>query len=127
MIFSDYTDEQIRQVLVDAQAEVDKRVAVGEAKKALEESAAIFMRNVEKVASLTGDPSHVVYARHMPDEVVTWISLGGSVSPNPTVWRMGTSYRQGDLVYFNDAVYQSLQNENTFSPVAYPQGWKAQK
>ena len=34
------------------------------------------------------------------------------------------AYAVGDLVTFRDRVYESLMSGNSWSPAAYPQGWK---
>lgn len=34
------------------------------------------------------------------------------------------AYAAGDLVTFRDRVYESLMDGNSWSPAAYPQGWK---
>ena len=33
-------------------------------------------------------------------------------------------YSKGDKVYFGDKIYQSEIDNNVWSPVSYPQGWK---
>lgn len=39
--------------------------------------------------------------------------------PNAT-----NAYKKGDMVMFEDAVYESLIDNNVWSPSAYPAGWK---
>lgn len=49
-----------------------------------------------------------------PDTVPEWEQLG---STNP--------YMKGDKVLFEGTVYESLIDNNVWSPTAYPAGWKA--
>lgn len=36
------------------------------------------------------------------------------------------AYNEGDLVLFEDEVYKSLIDDNTWSPADYPEGWELQ-
>lgn len=44
------------------------------------------------------------------------------------IWKRPTgahdAYNQGDIVKYNDSLYESLINGNAWSPVEYPPGWK---
>lgn len=50
---------------------------------------------------------------------------GTEIVPN---WKQPTgahdAYKKGDKVTFEDKVYESLNDGNTWSPIDYPQGWK---
>lgn len=51
-----------------------------------------------------------------------------TVTPEITDWVQPTgahdAYNIGDKVRFNSKVYESIINANTWSPTAYPQGWR---
>ena len=56
-----------------------------------------------------------LYLNLMPDNVIPeWVQPTGSHD----------AYSVGDKVIFEGKVYESLIDANTYSPTAYPQGWK---
>jgi len=56
-----------------------------------------------------------LYSRVVPDSVIPeWVQPQGAHN----------AYNMGDLVTFNGEVYESTINANTWSPAAYPAGWK---
>lgn len=67
------------------------------------------------------------------DYAAAWQKDGGSTEPNPPaetipdfVQPTGAhdAYNIGDKVKFEGKIYESLINGNTYSPTAYPLGWK---
>lgn len=64
----------------------------------------LFARCIEVATDENGNPT---------DEIPEW------VQPNDT-----NPYNTGDKVKYNDKVYESLINNNVWSPEAYPQGWQ---
>ena len=64
-----------------------------------------------------------------PDKTpALWTPVREKAGATPDEWRQptGTSdaYRKGDRVSFSGAVYESVIDANTWSPAAYPAGWK---
>ena len=56
-----------------------------------------------------------LYLNMMPDSVIPeWVQPTGSHD----------AYNVGDKVIFEDDVYESLIDNNTWSPTDYPQGWE---
>ena len=56
-----------------------------------------------------------LYLNLMPNNVIPeWVQPTGGHD----------SYKNGDKVIFNDKVYESIIDNNTWSPTDYPQGWK---
>lgn len=59
-----------------------------------------------------------------------WKKVTGTDPEEPTIseWVQPTgahdAYNTGDKVLYNDRVYESLIDGNTYAPDAYPQGWK---
>lgn len=59
--------------------------------------------------------------------VAGWIEKP-TVGAAPAAWRQPSgaadAYKKGNQVTYNGAVYESLIDANTWSPEAYPAGWK---
>ena len=63
----------------------------------------------------TPDVTQALWVKAVPDNVIPdWVQPTGAYD----------AYNTGDKVSFDGAVYESLINENVWSPTAYPQGWK---
>lgn len=120
MTFDDMTPDQIRQVIADAEA-------------------ALAAREAEEAARATVDDAVAAYAESQGLTVLqAWRALapGGVEVPDDPVpeplpdapeWeqRYGhNAYQVGDLVTFEGKVYENIWAGNTFTPVAYPQGWR---
>lgn len=53
--------------------------------------------------------------------------IGGQGGTDVKEWQQPDStnpYNKGDRCIFNGNIYESVINNNTWSPEAYPQGWK---
>ena len=63
---------------------------------------------------------------HITPSLYTAVGLDESGYP---VWAQPTgahdAYNMGDIVSYNGVLYESLMDGNTYSPDAYPAGWKA--
>lgn len=82
-----------------------------------------------------GDPQlykvvqpHVSQANWTPDITTSlYVAIGLDNSGHP-VWSQPTgahdAYNKGDIVNYNNELYESLIDGNTYSPDAYPAGWK---
>lgn len=81
-----------------------------------------YQNNLYKVVQ-----SHTSQQQWTPDSNP---SLYLKVSPEGTIprWVQPTgahnAYNIGDKVLFTGKIYESIMNSNTYSPTAYPQGWK---
>ena len=81
-----------------------------------------------------GDPqlykvvqAHTSQADWTPDKAVSlFVAIGLDDSGYP-VWSQPTgahdAYNKGDVVNYNDTLYESLIDGNVYSPDAYPAGW----
>lgn len=71
---------------------------------------------------------HTSTAEWTPDTAVSlYKPIGVSESGYPEwVQPLGASdaYNTGDIVSYNGTLYESVIDNNTWSPEAYPQGWK---
>lgn len=58
-----------------------------------------------------------------------WTPVRKTTGGQPDPWRQPTgasdAYRKGDRVTFGGKVYESVIDANTWSPSAYPAGWRA--
>ena len=72
---------------------------------------------------------HTTQADWTPDKVpALWTPVRKVAGAAPDEWvqPVGASdaYRKGDRVLFQGATYESVIDANTWSPAAYPAGWK---
>ena len=81
-----------------------------------------------------GDPqlykvvqAHTSQADWTPDSVPSLYSPIGLDEKGYPIWSKPTgahdAYNKGDIVDFNDTLYESLIDGNTWSPTEYPSGW----
>lgn len=82
-----------------------------------------------------GDPqlykvvqSHTSQSDWLPDVTASLYSPIGLDESGYPVWSQPTgahdAYNIGDIVNYNGVLYESLMDGNTYSPEAYPAGWK---
>lgn len=82
-----------------------------------------------------GDPQlykvnldHTSQADWTPDTAVSLYTAIGLDDNGYPVWVQPTgahdAYNKGDIVHYNGVLYESLIDGNTYSPEAYPAGWK---
>ena len=82
-----------------------------------------------------GDPqlykvvqAHTSQADWTPDATPSLYDAIGLDDSGYPVWSQPTgahdAYNKGDIVDYNGSLYESLIDGNTFSPDAYPAGWK---
>lgn len=82
-----------------------------------------------------GDPqlykvaqAHISQADWSPNATpALYVAIGLDEQGYP-VWSQPTgahdAYNKGDIVDYNDKLYESLMDGNVYSPEAYPAGWK---
>lgn len=81
-----------------------------------------------------GDPqlykvvqSHTSQSDWTPDVTASLFTPIGLDEQGYPVWSQPTgshdAYNKGDIVNYNDTLYQSLIDGNVYSPEAYPAGW----
>ena len=81
-----------------------------------------------------GDPQlykanqdHTSQADWMPDKAPALYTAIGLDDSGYPVWSHPTgahdAYNKGDIVNYNDVLYESLVDGNVYSPDAYPAGW----
>lgn len=86
-------------------------------------------------SNAVGDPqlykviqNHTSQADWTPDVAVSLYDAIGLDNNGYPVWSQPTgahdAYNKGDIVNYNDTLYESLIDGNVYSPDAYPAGWK---
>lgn len=86
-------------------------------------------------ANSVGDPQlykavqdHTAQADWTPEVAVSLYVAVGLDEQGYPVWSQPTgshdAYNKGDIVNYNGTLYESLIDGNTYSPEAYPAGWK---
>ena len=81
-----------------------------------------------------GDPqlykvvqAHIAQADWTPDKTPSLYTPIGLDETGYPVWSQPTgahdAYNKGDIVSYNDVLYQSLIDGNIYSPDSYPAGW----
>lgn len=85
-----------------------------------------------------GDPqlykvvqAHTSQADWTPDVTASLYDAIGLDKSGHPVWSQPTgahdAYNTGDIVNYNGVLFESLMDGNTYSPEAYPAGWKEYK
>jgi hypothetical protein len=122
MFAATLSDEQAMEI-----ATVYPKYEVGKAYKANE----MFTDGVNNV----GDPQlyrvvsdHTSQADWIPSATPSLYTPIGLNEKGYPVWSQPTgahdAYNKGDIVDYNGLLYESLIDGNTYSPEAYPSGWK---
>ena len=120
MDFDEMTPEEIRAVITEAEAVLAAREEITATRDAVMEAVAAY-------AEATG-----------LSELDAWVDLCHHPIPEPEPepepepidapeWvppQAHEPYMKGDLVRYRGTVYESTVDNNVWSPLAYPQGWK---
>lgn len=129
MDYSNLTLEELAAMTAAAQKEIERRDALSEAKRGLVLATESFIDAVDKVSLLSTDGLNAIMRDALPESFVTWMELGGASSSVRSIgqWSSPTSpeslYNYGDYVYFQGKTYMCVEDQNSYSPSAYPQGW----
>lgn len=119
--FADMTEEQIRVLIVEAQAALDSRAEVRAAAQAVHEA-------IEAYATATGGTILQAWRALAPEGVTVPDDPEPEPVPTAPAWVQPTgahdAYSAGDRVTFEGRVYESVINGNSWSPLAYPMGWR---
>lgn len=119
--FASMTEEQIRGLIADAQAALDARAEVQAAAQAVHEA-------IEAYAAATGGTVLQAWRALAPEGVTVPDDPEPEPTPSAPAWVQPTgahdAYSIGDRVTFQGHVYESVLNGNSWSPLAYPQGWR---
>lgn len=145
--FTDYTDEDLVNLRVEIQTEQERRYTVA---SAAEQADSLSRRYLDAVGREDGTDwvqpagAHDAYPEGslVLHDGKEWASLipANVWEPGVSGWRENVeegsgpadwvqptgghdAYKKGDRVSFEGSVYESLIDENTWSPTEYPAGW----
>lgn len=148
MDFTTYDDEALDQLRIDVLNEQDRRYRIASAPAAIDALNRDYLAAEQaKRGQAWVQPlgTHDAYPEgwQVTKDGNTWESLTpANVGPpgasgwrevvgkedTPAAWVQPTgahdAYVKGAKVTFEDSVYESLIDANTYSPTAYPAGWK---
>lgn len=115
------TAEQIQALIVEAQAALDARAEVEAAARAVHNA-------IDAYAATTGVTVLQAWRELAPTEVEVPNDPVPPPPPTADAWVQPTgahdAYSTGDRVTFQGHVYESVLNGNSWSPIAYPMGWR---
>lgn len=120
MDFDEMTPEEIRAVITEAEAVLAAREEITAARDAVMEAVAAY-------AEATGLSEPDAWADLCPHPIP---EPEPEPEPEPIdapEWvqpQAHEPYMKGDLVRYRGTVYESTADNNVWSPLAYPQGWK---
>jgi hypothetical protein len=119
--FTDMTPEQIQALIDDAQAALDARAEVEAAARAVRDAIDVY-------AATTGVTALQAWRELAPAEVEVPDDPVPAPAPDAPAWVQPTgahdAYGIGDRVTYRGRVYESVIEGNSWSPMAYPQGWR---
>ena len=115
------TTEQIRELINEAQQMLTDRAAV-------EDAAQTVHNAIQAYATATGGTVLQAWRALAPEGVDIPDDPAPEPVPDAPAWVQPTgahdAYSIGDRVTYQGRVYESLVNGNSWSPAAYPQGWR---
>lgn len=118
MDLADLSLSKLRQLIVDAQKEIESRETVTAARDAVEEA-------VQAYAAAASVTVLEAWRELVPEGVEVPDDPEPPTAPEfvpPT--GAHDVYNKGDLVTYRGKVYRSRIDNNAYSPAAYPQGWE---
>ena len=117
MDFAGMSLAEIRQLIVDAERAVAKREAVEAARVAVSDA-------VEGYAGVVGVTVLQAWRELVPEGVDAPDDPDPITAPEWVQPQAHNPYMKGDLVTYKGVVYECTRDDNVWSPLAYPQGWK---
>lgn len=117
MDFGDMTIAEIRQLITDAERAVAEREAVEAARVAVSDA-------VEGYAGVVGVTVLQAWRELPPEGVDVPDDPDPITAPEWVQPQAHNPYMKGDLVTYKGVVDECTRDDNVWSPLAYPQGWK---
>lgn len=124
------TREEISKAIEEMEQELARREQLATDTTALEDVASSFIQISQSLAQLRGVSQNEIIAQYLPREFIEWVVAGNLPQVSaPGDWVQPTSadtaYNKGNRAVYDGVTYISLEDNNRYSPQAYPQGWKA--
>ena len=114
------TTEELRALIEAAQSVLESLEAQAEARKAAVDA-------VEAYAAVAGLTILGAWRALAPEGVEVPEDPEPEPAPDAPEWvqpQAHNPYMKGDLVTYKGVVYECTRDDNAWSPLAYPQGWK---
>lgn len=120
----DYDDQQLDDL---AQKIIEIKTAREQKEKAraeLEEYKAQVRAKILDIANRAGTHQNEVWQKIVTTEFIDWAMSGAAAEKMPDEHIPRKPYAAGDFVTYDGDIYKSVEDNNTFSPDAYPGGWE---
>ena len=117
MDLADLSLSKLRQMIVDAQAEIAAREAINAARAAVDEA-------IQEYATARSLATLQAWRELVPEGVDVPDDPDPITAPEWVQPQAHNPYMKGDLVTYKGVVYECTRDDNAWSPLAYPQGWK---
>ena len=130
MDFSSMSSDELSSMVSEVQGELEKRKQIANDASSLADISKSFTDLAQSLATLRGVSQNEILSQYLPSEFIDWVALGGaSSSAKVSQWVQPTSddtaYDTGNRAIYQGVTYISLEDNNRYSPQAYPQGWRA--
>lgn len=116
---ANFTDEEATAMPFSIQKWMpDKSYSVGDRVRYGEYIYRVLIAHTSE-SSWTPEAAHSLFAKILPGQDGSDEEIGDWVQPDST-----NPYMTGDKVRFNGKIYESLIDNNIWSPADYPAGWR---
>lgn len=146
--FSEYEDVELEHLRVEVLTELERRQRIASAPQDAENLTKSYLEAIGRVDGTEWVQPTGAHDAYPKDSIVLhdgkeWASLipANVWEPGISGWRENVeegsgpadwvqptgghdAYKKGDRVSFEGSVYESLIDANTWSPTAYPDGWR---
>lgn len=94
------------------------------ARAELEEYKAQVRVKILDIAARAGIHQNEVWRNIVTTEFIDWAMSGAAAEKKPDEYIPRKPYAAGDFITYEGQIYKSVEDNNTFSPDAYPGGWE---
>lgn len=129
IIVAESDDETLEKLAAEIDEELQKRKKIAVETAKLLDQISEATAQAKALAAITGSGWAEIYSGALPDELTDYIALG-RISPSAAsrLWRQPATpqqgYSRGETVIYEGKIYDSLVDENFYSPLASPNAWK---
>lgn len=119
-----YDDQQLDDLTQKILEIKTAREQQSKARAELEEYKDQVRAKIVDLAARTGIYTNEVWRKIVTTEFIDWAMSGAASENPPDEYIPGKPYAAGDFVVYRGLFYKSVEDNNTFSPAAYPGGWE---
>lgn len=126
-MFEDIEEYDNQQLDYLAQKILEIKTAREQEEKAraeLEEYKAQVRAKILDIANRAGIHQNEVWRNIVTTEFIDWAMSGAAAEKMPPEYVPRKPYAAGDFITYEGQIYKSVEDNNTFSPDAYPGGWE---